>query len=108
MLQRSPLAREKLRQKANQPTDSAKRNLDFEKTVRSSRSLDQYVRPLAGSSGSFDQGLRKVGTNTRAALRTESEGERSGYENEKEEDSSQVYSWLDSARSLYFCVFFLA
>lgn len=99
VLQRSPLAKEKLPRKANQATDSAKRNLDFTTDIRPSESLDQYVRPLASGSRSFDQGSRTHGRRNRAALRTETEGEYSGYENSEEGNSSQVYSWLDSSRS---------
>lgn len=99
MLQSSPLAEKKLHQKNIQPTDSAKSNLDFEKSIRPSRGLDQYARPLASSSRSFDQGSRTHGRNNGAALRTESKSEHSGYENEKVDESSGVYSRLDSSRS---------
>ena len=97
VLQRSPIAKQKLLRKATQETDSAKRTLDFDKNSRSFGSLDQYQ-----SSRSFDQGARKPGRNTRAALRTESESEVSGYEREKDEGSLEVYSWLDTSRSWFY------
>ncbi|XP_078358086.1 uncharacterized protein LOC144642868 isoform X2 [Oculina patagonica] len=92
VLQRSPIAKQKLLRKATEETNSAKRNLDFEKNSRPSGSLDQYR-----SSRRFDQGARKPSRNTRAALRTESESEESGYEKAKEESSSEVYSWIDKS-----------
>jgi len=95
VLQRSPVAKQKLLRKATQETESAKRSLAFEKDSRPSGSLDQ-----CRSSGSSDQDSRKPSRNTRAALRTESESEESGYVREKEESSSaEVYSWLDASRS---------
>ena len=100
VLQKSAKAKEKVLEKANQPTDSTKQNLDFDKKGTMPVSLDQYIRPFASSSRSFDQGSRKHVRNSRAALRTESESERSGCENEREED---VYSWLVSTRSLFCC-----
>ena len=95
VLQSSPIAKQKLLRKATQETDSGKRSLAFEKALRPSGIPDQYR-----SSRSSDQDSRKPSRNTRAALRTESESEESGYVREKEESSStEVYSWLDASRS---------
>jgi len=95
VLERSPVVKQKLLQKATQEAESVKRSLAFEKDSRPSGSLDR-----CRSSRSSDQDSRKPSRNTRAALRTESESEESGHVREKEESSSaEVYSWLDASRS---------
>ena len=65
VLQRSPIAKQKLLRKAAKEAASAKRNLDFEQNSRPSQSLDQ--------------GARKLDRNTRAARTTKPESEESGY-----------------------------
>ena len=93
VLQRSPMARQKLHRKATQESYSAKRNLDFDANLAPSGSLDQ-----CSSSRSFDRGSRKPSRNTKGAPRADPESEESGYEKDKEVGSPGVYSWLDMSR----------
>ena len=102
VLERSPLAKEKLLQRAIRQTDSAKKNLDFEENLKSSVIPDRYVRPLASSSRSFNQDSRTRGGKKGAAVRSDSESELSVYEHRKEDEGSSAYSWIDSTRFLYF------
>lgn len=96
VLERSPLAKEKLLQRAIRQTDSAKKNLDFEENLKSSVIPDRYVRPLASSSRSFNQDSRTRGGKKGAAVRSDSESELSVYEHRKEDEGSSAYSWIDS------------
>ena len=102
-LQRSPLAERKILEKANQPSESGKKNLDFGKKVSPSGRTGK-IGTLKGFHQSSTEGARKHTRTTRAAIRTESESERSGYEREVDEE---VCSWLDSSRSLSVFFFLL-
>lgn len=102
-LQRSPLAERKILEKANQPPESGKKNLDFEKNVSPSGQTGK-IGKFKGFHQSSAEGARKHTRTTRAAVRTESESERSGYEREVDEE---VCSGLDSSRSLSVFFFLL-
>lgn len=95
VLQRSPLARQKLLQKDTSTSDSAsaKRNLDFETSCATSGIFDQH-----GSSRSFDRGSRKPSRDTKGASRAESESEETVYEKNERETSPSVLNWLETSR----------
>lgn len=101
VLERSPLVKDKLIERATQQIDLAKRNLDF----NSSGKPDRNVRLLASSSRSLNQGSRTRGGKEGAALRSDSGSESTGTQSQIDAEGSSGHSWLDPTRFLYLIFF---
>ena len=100
VLERSPLVKDKLLERATQQIDLAKRNLDF----NSSGKPDRNVRLLASSSRSLNQGSRTRGGKEGAAIRSDSGSETTGTQPQNDAEGSSGHSWLDPTRFL--CLIF--
>ncbi|XP_044173232.1 uncharacterized protein LOC114961056 isoform X2 [Acropora millepora] len=94
VLERSPLVKDKLLERATQQIDLAKRNLDF----NSSGKPDRNVRLLASSSRSLNQGSRTRGGKEGAAIRSDSGSETTGTQPQNDAEGSSGHSWLDPTR----------